>query len=319
MPVPDKQSLIEVRVEGIRFGARDINVYEFVKPDGTPLPPSAPGAHIDVHLPGNIVRQYSLIQAGLDTNKYAIGVKLDAQSRGGSSYMHHKLRVGSALTISAPRNNFPLNEAAPHSILFAGGIGITPIWCMWRRLKSVGGSSQLYYSSRSRRDVVFHDQLANDAAAVLHLDDESSGGVLDLQKIIGAARKDAHLYCCGPLPMLKAFESAAASWPAEQVHVEYFTPQAEAAVAGGFTVKLARSGTQVKIVPGQTILSALRAAGVDAPYSCEEGLCGACMTTVLSGMPDHRDTVLTPAERAANNKIMICCSGSKDDVLVLDL
>lgn len=319
MPVADNESLIEVRVEGIRFAARDINIYEFVDPRGAVLPPLAPGAHIDVHMANGIVRQYSLIPAESGANKYTIGVKLDANSRGGSTYMHNTLRVGSTIKISAPRNNFPLNEAAPHSILFAGGIGITPIWAMWRRLKSIGGSSQLYYSSRSRQDVVFHDQLAGDSAVVLHVDEESKGAVLDLPAIIGGARKDAHLYCCGPLPMLRAFEGATSAWPAEQIHVEYFAPQADAAVEGGFTVKLARSGRELRIEPGQTILNALREAGIDAPYSCEEGICGACMTMVLSGMPDHRDTVLTPSERAANNKIMICCSGSKDDVLVLDL
>src|SRR5262249_6955323 len=120
-------------------------------------------------------------------------------------------------------------------------------------------------------------------------------------------------------PMLKAFEAATASWPAEQIHVEYFTSQTVAAADGGFTVELKRSGKEVKIEPGQTILKALTAAGIDAPFSCEEGVCGACMTTVISGEPDHRDTVLTPSERASKKKIMICCSGSKSDRLVLDL
>jgi ferredoxin-NADP reductase len=312
-------SLIEVRLSAVRYAARDINLYEFSRLDGGVLPSFEPGAHIDVHLPNGIVRQYSLIECEPQPRRYVIGVKLDPQSRGGSRHLHNEMRVGQALKISWPRNNFPLVESAPHSILIAGGIGITPIWCMWSRLQSKARSATLYYSSRSRCDVVFPDQLVGKADAVLHLDDENNGSVLDLQRILSTVPKDTHVYCCGPTPMLKAFEAATASWPADRVHVEYFTASAPAAAEGGFTVELKRSGREIKIEPGQTILAALTAAGVDAPYSCEEGVCGACMTKVISGEPDHRDTVLTPSERASNKKIMICCSGSKSNRLVLDL
>lgn len=318
VPLMEEHS-IKVHLDAIRFGARDINIYEFVRLDGSPFPPVSAGSHIDLNLPSGMVRQYSLIEAAADARRLMIGVKLDANSRGGSSYIHNSLRVGSTLTISSPRNNFPLQESASHSVLFAGGIGITPIWCMWRRLKSLGRPVRLYYASRSKEDVVFLDQIVGDPDAVLHLDDENAGTVIDLRAIIDASPKDAHLYCCGPTPMLKAFEIASAAWPADQVHVEYFTAQESAATEGGYTVVLSRSQKELKVAPGQTILAALLAAGIDAPYSCEEGLCGACMTAVLEGTPDHRDTVLTPAERETNKKIMICCSGSKGDRLVLDL
>jgi tetrachlorobenzoquinone reductase len=310
---------IDVRLTAIRYAARDINLYEFSRVDGGVLPSFAPGAHIDLHLPNGIMRQYSLIECEAQPRCYVIGVKLDPQSRGGSKHLHREMRVGQALKISSPRNNFPLIEAASHSILIAGGIGVTPIWCMWNRLQAAGKSAQLYYSSRSRQDVVFPDKTMGKPHIVVHVDDENQGTTLDLQRILAEAPKNAHVYCCGPTPMLKAFELATTSWPPDQVHVEYFSSQVAAAAEGGFTVELKRSGKEVKIEPGQTILQALTAMGIDAPYSCEEGVCGACMTKVLSGEPDHRDSVLTPAERASNKKIMICCSGSKSDRLVLDL
>jgi len=311
--------LIEVRLTNIQFGARDTNLYEFRPLTNALLPAASAGAHIDVHLPNGIVRQYSLVNASTDARSYVIGVKRDAQSRGGSRFLHEQLRVGTTLSISPPRNNFPLVETADHTVLIAGGIGITPIWCMWQRLRALGRSVDFIYACRSRADAVFLDELAAHPDVTLSFDDENNGSFLDLAGLIGRTPRNAHLFCCGPLPMLKAFEAATQGWPADQVHVEYFTQQAEAAADGGYVVELARSGKEIVVEPGQTLLAAVLAAGVDAPYSCEEGVCGACMTKVLSGTPDHRDTVLTPSEREANKTIMICCSGSKSDRLVLDL
>jgi tetrachlorobenzoquinone reductase len=321
IPAPEGSpvNLIEVRLVGVRFGARDTNLFEFQRLNGESLPSIDAGAHIDVHLPNGIVRQYSLIRADHNPRAYVIGVKRDAQSRGGSIFMHDQLRVGMTLSIGKPRNNFPLVEDAEHTVLIAGGIGITPIWSMWQRLKLLGRSVQLVYACRSRADAVFIDQLQSDDLVTLRFDDENHQGVLDFAAVLAGVPKHSHLFCCGPLTMLKAFESATAGWPAEQVHVEYFTPPAAAASEGGFIVELARSGKQFRVEPGQTVLAAVIAAGVDAPYSCEEGVCGACMTTVVSGVPDHRDTVLTQTERNSNKTIMICCSGSKTDRLVLDL
>jgi ferredoxin-NADP reductase len=318
-PANIRGNLVEVRLVGIRFGARDTNLYEFQSLDGALLPTYDAGAHIDVHIPSGMVRQYSLIHPGSRPRSYVIGVKRDPESRGGSSFMHERLRVGTTITISAPRNNFPLVENADHTVLIAGGIGITPIWCMWQRLKSIGRPVELAYSCRSRADAIFLAEIDRNERVTFNFDDESPDGFLDLEGIVSRAPKHAHLYCCGPLPMLKAFEAVTTNWPAAQVHVEYFTSQAAAANDGGFVVELARSGREVLVEPGQTVLAALIAAGIDVPYSCEEGVCGACMTTVLSGTPDHRDTVLTAEERSRNKKIMICCSGSKSSRLVLDI
>jgi len=311
--------LIDVRLTAIRYAARDTHVYELSSADGKPLPAYQPGAHIDVHLPNGIVRQYSLLEPEPQPHRYMIGVKRDPASRGGSRYIHEELRVGKTLKISAPRNNFPLVEDASHVILFAGGIGMTPIWCMVQRLEKLGRSWKLYYACRSRSDMAFLHALESMTPSEFHFDDEAEGKFLDVPSIIAAAPRDAHLYCCGPTPMLKAFEAATANWPRDHIHVEYFTPKQEPAKTGGFVVELARSGREFVIPEGKTILQVLLDAGVDVDYSCELGICGACEQRVISGIPEHRDAILTEEEQASNTKVMICCAGCKSERLVLDL
>ena len=316
---PASEGLIEVRLTAIRYAARDTHLFEFARTDGKPLPAYQPGSHIDMHLPNGIVRQYSLLEPEPDPRTYAIGVKRDPASRGGSRYVHDELRVGKTLKISAPRNNFPLIENAGHVVLIAGGIGITPIWCMVQRLAKLGRPWTLHYACRSRADMAFLAQLETTQNAHFHFDDEMGGKFLDVGAIVAAAPADAHLYCCGPTPMLKAFETATADRPREQVHIEYFTPKQEAAKSGGFTVELARSGKEFVIPEGKTILQVLLDAGIDVDYSCELGICGACEQRVISGIPEHRDAILTEEEQASNTKVMICCAGCKTERLVLDL
>ena len=318
-PEQASDGLIDVRLTAIRYAARDTNLYEFRRLDGKPLPEYEPGAHIDLHLPNGLIRNYSLIIARPEPGVYTFGIKRDPASRGGSRYIHDELRVGKTLRISAPRNNFPLKEDAKHTILLAGGIGITPIWCMVQRLQELGGSWQLYYSCRSRADMAFLDELEGMAPSQFHFDDENAGKFLDLAAIVAKAPKEAHLYCCGPTPMLEAFETATKKWPREQIHVEYFTPKAEPAKQGGFTVELARSNQEFFIPEGKTILEVLLDEGVDVDYSCELGICGACEQRVISGTPEHRDAILTEEEQAENKRVMICCAGCKSDRLVLDL
>jgi len=314
-----QDGLIEVRVSAIRYAARDTHLYEFAPLDGKPLPAYQPGAHIDLHLPNGLVRQYSLITAEPDPASYTVGIKRDPASRGGSRYIHDELRVGKTLKISAPRNNFALVENASHVVLLAGGIGITPIWCMVQRLAKLGRSWELHYACRSRADMAFLSALEAMSSSRFHFDDECEGKFLDVAAIVATAPRDAHLYCCGPTPMLNSFEAATANWPREQVHIEYFTPKQEAAKAGGFVVELARSGKEFTIPEGKSILQVLLDAGVDVDYSCELGICGACEQRVISGEPDHRDAILTEEEQASNTKVMICCAGCKSERLVLDL
>ena len=319
MSIPGNR--LELILVAIRLAARDTNLYTFERADGGLLPATTPGAHIGLCLPSGLERQYSLIVAEENPTAYTVAVKRDPASRGGSSWIHDHLRVGMALPVDPPRNNFPLDEAAKRTVLFAGGIGITPIYCMAGRLESLGRAFELHYSCRSRSDAAFLRELAGKANVHLHLDDEQDGRFLPIAELVATAPEGAHLYCCGPTPMLAAFEAAAAAAgrPSEQIHVEYFTQKHEAAKSGGFTVVLERSKREFVVPDGQSILQTLLAAGVDVSHSCEEGVCGTCETAVLEGIPDHRDSILSQAERVAGKTMMICCSGSTTPRLTLDL
>ncbi|MFM0202474.1 PDR/VanB family oxidoreductase [Paraburkholderia fungorum] len=309
---------IEMRLTSIRYAADDINLYEMRRPDNAALPAAGPGAHIDVHLPNGIMRQYSLVTADGDPRAYVIGIKRDRASRGGSIFIHDRLRVGQKLTVGGPRNNFPLLESVEHTVLVAGGIGITPIWAMAQRLLKLGRSFELHYACRERREAAFLEQLVAMPQAHLHVDSESGGQPLDIAAIVARAPQHSHYYCCGPLPMLSAYEAATASLDAAQVHAEYFMPKAAAACEGGYVVELHRTGQTFAIPEGKTILQVLREGGVAAPYSCEEGICGACQVKVVAGTPDHRDSVLSEREKQAGDTMLICCSGAKSGRLVID-
>ncbi len=311
--------IFDVRLTAISYAAQETNLYEFRRLDRSPMPPVAPGAHIDIHLPNGVTRQYSLTTADGDPNVYVVGIKKNKASRGGSRYMHDSLKVGAVLEISGPRNNFPLEEKAEHTVLLAGGIGITPIWCMAQRLMKTGTSWEMHYCCRERSEMAFLDELAELPQVKIHIDAESNGKFLDILGIVSAAKAGSHFYCCGPLPMLNAFEAATKDLPPDFVHIEYFTAGKEAAMEGGYKVQLIRSGKEFVVPPGKTLLHVLRDAGIDVIYSCEEGLCGACETVVISGTPDHRDNILTEAEREASKTMMICCSGSKSELLILDV
>jgi tetrachlorobenzoquinone reductase len=312
--------LIEVRLEGIRYAARDTYLYEWKPPDGGPLPPYEPGAHIDLHLPNGLSRSYSLVFADLAPTSYTVAIKRDPAGRGGSRYITDEMYVGDTVRISAPRNNFRLREDSPHTELLAGGIGITPIWCMVQRLNALGRTWRLHYACRSRADMAFLDELRDFPGALLHFDEESGGRPLDVAGAVAAAPAGAHLYCCGPVPMLTAFENATKDWPVGQIHVEYFVAKdLPPARTGGFTVALARTGVEYYVPEGETILGVLLDHGIVMDYSCESGICGACETRVMSGIPDHRDSILNKEEQAENKRVMICCSGSKSERLVLDL
>jgi ferredoxin-NADP reductase len=315
--------LIDARLTKIEDVARDTKIFTFQRVDGGKLPGYKPGAHIDLHLPNGMLRQFSLTVPVSDPDGYTVGVKRDENSRGGSRYIIEQMKVGDQIKISAPRNNFPLVENADHVVLVAGGIGITPIWCMAQELEAQGRPWKIHYACRSQADMAFLSDLKKlDPERVhLHFDDEADGKVLDLTAAIAEAPANAHFYCCGPNPMLKAFEAAAASRPRANVHIEYFTAKEEASAneLGGFWVELTRSGEEYFIPPGKKVLEVLFDAGVDVDYSCELGICGACETRVISGTPIHHDSVLSEEEQASNEKVMICCCGCATERLVLDM
>ena len=258
---------VEVRVKRISYEAESINSYELVALAGGDLFAFTAGSHIDLHLSNGMIRSYSLVNDPSERHRYVIAVNNDAASRGGSVLVHETLRAGDVITISHPRNNFALCESAGHSVLIAGGIGITPLLSMIRRLKALGRSWELIYAARTRLAAAFLDELnalTRDAPAKLHLhfDQELSGRVLDLSAIIRNAPADAHLYCCGPVPMLEAFEAATAGRPADAVHVEYFKAKEKPAAEGGFDLRLAKSNRTIRVEAGKTILNALLDAGV---------------------------------------------------------
>jgi len=315
---------LNVRVHLVRTEAEDARSFELRAPDGADLPPFTAGAHLDVHLPGDISRSYSLTNPQSERHRYVITVNRDAASRGGSRHMCEVVRTGEMLRINAPSNTFQLREDAEQSVLLAGGIGITPLWCMIQRLEELKRPWRLYYASRTRPKMAFLRELREleqraPGRVTLNFDHEPGAVMFDIAEIVREQSPSAHLYCCGPTGMLKAFEAATEGRAPETVHLEYFTSDVAPAQQGGFEVVLARSKKTIRIEPGQTILQAVLALGMNVPRSCTQGVCGTCETAVLEGIPDHHDTVLSKRERESNKKMMICCSGSLSERLVLDL
>ena len=304
--------------------ATDIYAFELVRPDGAALPSFSAGAHIDVVLHEGLVRQYSLCNSPSESHRYMIAVLRDANSRGGSIAMH-ALEEGSLLEISEPKNHFPLHPDARHSILLAGGIGVTPIVSMADVLDRAGASFEMHYCARSAARAAFLDRLAEPRLADrvhLYFDDAADGERLRLDALLAQAGSDTHLYVCGPSGFIAAVIEAAkaAGWDDANVHREFFAAApTRAQESGAFQVKLSSTGRVVDVAAGTTVVAALAQAGVDVPTSCEQGVCGTCLTRVLSGEPDHRDVYLMDEEKAANDRFLPCCSRSKSAMLVLDL
>ncbi len=315
--------MIDVVVRRVVDEAQAIKSYELAPAADRPLPAFEAGAHVDVALGDGLVRSYSLIGPLGDPGLYRIAVALDAHSRGGSSHLHQSVAPGTRLRISAPRNHFALVEDAANSTLIAGGIGITPIWCMVQRLNQLKRPWQVHYACRTRAAAAFVPALTDAARAgqghVSFWFDDEQGQPMDIAGIVRTASTDTHLYCCGPASMMGAFRDAAAAESSDRIHLEYFRPVENVAPRGAFEVVLAQSGRVVQVPAGSSILDALIMSGIDAPYSCYEGLCGTCETRVLEGIPDHRDSLLTEAAKASHKTIIICCSGSRSQRLVLDL
>lgn len=319
---------LQARIRATTFEAEGVLGLELVPlPPARALPAFTAGAHIDLHLAtreGPLVRSYSLLNDPRETHRYCIGVNRDARSRGGSRHVHEVLRPGQVLTVSAPRNHFPLDESGPFNVFIAGGIGITPLLGMIERSRALGIPWRLHYSARTRPHAAFLDRLAawdgrDGGQVLLNFDQEPGGQMLDLRRIVAELPEGAHVYCCGPLPMLAAFEQATAGLAPARVHREYFAAREAAATGGGFTVELARSRRTLAVPEGKTILDCLIEQQIEPPFSCREGVCGTCEVRVLDGTPDHRDLVLSDAERAANDRMMVCCSGARSRTLVLDL
>ncbi len=313
---------LHVQVLARRQEAEGIYSYELGRADGAPLPAFSAGSHIDVHLPGGLVRQYSLCNDDRETHRYRIAVLRDPASRGGSVAMHERVKPGDTLTISTPRNHFPL-VTAPFSLLLAGGIGITPLLCMAQRLAATEREFSLHYCTRSLSRTAFRDNVAAlGARAHLHLDDGDASRQLDLPAILAAAPEGTRLYVCGPTGFIDFVVSTAkaAGWPADRIHLEYFgaAPQ-DTTGDRAFEVRLASTGKTYTIPADKTVVAALQEQGVDVMVSCEQGVCGTCLTRVLEGECEHRDMYLTDEEKTRHDQFLPCCSRARSPLLVLDL
>jgi ferredoxin-NADP reductase len=319
------QAPLDVRVAAIQDETEEIKSFRLTPVSGKPLPPFTPGAHISVQIPDGLTRQYSLCNAANDTTAYHIAVKREPESRGGSRAMHERVGEGDVLAIAPPRNHFPLERGAKHHMLLAGGIGITPLLSMVHYLQEAGASFELKYFTRSIRHTAFHEVLSKpelSGKVDFHyaLDPESLRKFL--HKLLKHRREGAHLYACGPRPFMNLVEEIASDdWPAETIHMEFFSadPLASSGPREPFEIELARTQAVFKVPAEKTILEVLAEHGIPITTSCGQGVCGTCITGVLSGTPDHRDAFLSEKERKSCDKMMLCVSRAKGERIVLDL
>ena len=313
----------QLMVQAIRRQAKGICSYELVDPDGHALQPFEAGAHIDMHLPGGIVRSYSLAGDPKDQTHWLIGVLREPASRGGSLALHDKVRVGDVIEVSPARNAFSMSSNATHSILLAGGIGITPLKSMAHELVATGASFELHYCARDPGNVAF----ANELKALVpperlhfHFDDGEPSKGLDIAALLNDPSPGTHLYYCGPSGFINACAEASSLWANDTVHFEHFkAPESQPSdlPEGSFEVHLVKSGEVIHVGPDQTIVRAIELTGRRVPTSCLSGLCGACKVTYLDGEVDHRDYILNDDEKT--HCLTVCVSRAKGKTLSLDL
>ncbi len=318
---PLRVSLMQLRVSQVRAVARDILLVTLQAPDGSALPGAQAGAHVDLHLPGGLVRQYSLTNATGETAMahYQVAIGLDVGSRGGSAWVHAQLRVGTTLAVSEPRNLFPLDPAHRRVLLLAGGIGITPVYAMAQTAQALGLDWQLVACARSLGRIAFAEELMTLAPGRVHLHgDAEAGARLDFSHWLEAQPWDG-VYACGPQPMLDDLLQRTAAWPAGRFRHEKF--KAEAVDTTGdraFELVLAKSDLATTVAATEPVIDALERLGIDIPFSCREGLCGTCECGWTEGDPDHRDSVLDAPARASG-RFIPCVSRARGERLTLDL
>ena len=306
--------------------AADVAAFELAPLDeDTGLPTTQPGAHVDVHLPNGLIRQYSLTNRAGSQDRYVIGVKREEDSAGGSACLHDTVREGDVLAISAPRTNFQLRRSAVSTTLVAGGIGLTPLLAMAETLADSAQPFTLHVFARGPEHVAFADRLAalehSSGRVVRHLGLDPAATGEQLRTIVSEPGEASHLYLCGPAPFLERgrAEAATAGWPDDAVHFEYFANPTEIDDGNAFRVSLARSAMTLDVGPGETILSVLEQHGVAVPSSCRQGACGTCVVGLVRGRAVHNDVCLRPSERDAGDRIVTCVSRAADDELVLDI
>ncbi|MBS0545745.1 MAG: oxidoreductase [Proteobacteria bacterium] len=317
------EETIKVVVRRREEQGHGVLVLDLASAEGAPLPPFEAGAHVDVHLGEGLVRQYSLAGKPGDRSVYRLGILKDPKSRGGSVAAHERLQEGTEIRIGVPRNHFPLDMAAPHTVLVGGGIGITPMIAMAHALSDAGKSFELHYCGRSRASCAFLDELASGAFADRvhpHFDDGGDEQRLNLGAVLGKAVSGVHVYVCGPSGFMDwvIAEARRLGLAEAQIHKEYFQVETDSSGAA-FDVVAKKSGKTVRVEEGKSIVEALATVGIKVQVSCEQGVCGTCLCNVLDGVPDHRDIFLTDEEKADNDQMLLCCSRAKSDTLVLDI
>jgi ferredoxin-NADP reductase len=315
---PPREATLQVRLRALIWEAPGVLSLELAAPDNGPLPRFEPGAHIDLTLPNGTLRQYSLCGDPNDASHYRLGIR--AVTGGlSSSFIHRTLRPGELLSVSTPRNNFSLVDA-PRYVFVAGGIGITPLIPMMRQASANKRPWTLLYCNRRSEDAPFLAEIRT-LGGEISLHASEAGTRLDVAQRLGTVQKDTAVYCCGPERLMTAVEEATKAWPEGSVHFEWFTPRSRPAdeTSGSFEVVCERSGLTLMVPPDKSIMAVLSEAGIEVPRSCEQGICGTCETRIISGEADHRDSILSSSERAANQSMMICVSRAKGARLVLDI
>ncbi len=299
-----------------------IKRFHFTRADGQPLPAFSGGAHIIIEMQdGDVLRRtpYSLMSSPLDTTDYQVSIRRDDQGRGGSLYMHNQVRKGMAMRIGHPANLFPLDKRAPKHLMLAGGIGITPFLAQIHQLRATNGFPELHYSTRSEALCAYQQELRQQLGEQLHVYFDDRDQRIDFDRLLTTQPTGTHVYVCGPAPMIDHVLSRckALGWPDAHVHFEHF---AKASPGESFVIELKASGKTVTVGENQSMLEAIEAAGIDAPYLCRGGACGQCETRVLEcdGTLLHEDHWLDDEERASGQKIMPCVSRFKGRRLVLD-
>ena len=315
-------TLYDVVVKNRHVEGGNIAVMEFESATSATLPKVEAGAHIDVHLPNGMVRQYSLCQNPNDEGKFRLGILRDPDSRGGSVSAFDEIKDGMQIQVSEPKNLFPLLKAK-HSVLIGGGIGITPLITMAYQLAHERASFELHYCGASPENCAFVDEIKNGELAkytTFHFKSEGASHRAFFESAIKNIDLESHIYTCGPVGFMDWVINLATThnFPEQQIHKEYF--QVETDTSGdSFEVVAERSGKIIMVEAGETILQALAKEGIEIEMSCEQGVCGTCMCDVIEGEPDHRDVYFTDEEKASNEQILVCCSRSKTPRLVLDI
>lgn len=319
--IADDNPWLEVIVAKRTEVATDVISLELTSADGTQLPAYSAGAHVDLYIKSGLIRQYSLTGDPSDRTKFRLGILLDPKSRGGSTKVHADFKQGQQIKVGRPRNNFPLGPDAAHTVLFAGGIGITPMLNMAYSLEAVDASWELHYCGRTIDRLAFTKELERFGKKVhVHIDAEPKDQHLDINAVLGLTAPDRHLYVCGPNGFMDFVVSSAKKngWNAQCVNIERFGAEVNTDGAP-FTIVAQKSGKSFDVQPGETIAQKLKENGIDVQVSCQSGVCGTCLTPVVNGMADHRDLVQTDLEKASNVQITVCCSRSKTKTLTLDI